>query len=166
MGAQHFGKPLHGLDSGAHGSGVPVCEKELCPEPGTELPEELEIFAHQVSADGIEIGLENVGETGDLVLVEVGPVFQEDPTAVEQNVVLSGAFDCFDFIASDLIDGFVELPHDVEAIEDVKGLGSLFADHAQVGFPHVGADEFKFAAAFFAELVKEAQQRFDGAVRA
>ena len=45
--------------------------------------------------------------------------------------------------------------HDMEAIEDVGHLRSLFGDHVEIVLPHVCADELQGLGALGSELVEE-----------
>jgi hypothetical protein len=51
----------------------------------------------------------------------------------------------------------------VEAVEDVQRLGTVPADHVQVGLPHIRADEFDLSSEFFPHEGEETLEGFDGA---
>jgi hypothetical protein len=50
----------------------------------------------------------------------------------------------------------------MEAVEDVKRLGALFADDLQIRFPHIGADEADLRGEFIADHGEESAKGFDG----
>ena len=50
----------------------------------------------------------------------------------------------------------------MEAVENVQGLGAVFADEFQIGFPHVGADEGDFGDYVPAHGREEPPEGFDG----
>lgn len=79
----------------------------------------------------------------------------------KRTIVLSGAFEAFDFLATDLLEGFVEFLHDMETIQNVKSLRRLFANHIEIGFPHIptmsGAPSYQ--ASFVVEAVLPAEKR-------
>jgi hypothetical protein len=52
----------------------------------------------------------------------------------------------------------------VEAVEDMEGLGAVFADEFQIGFPHIGADEYDFGNYVLAHGGEESLEGFDGSL--
>src|ERR1039458_8381861 len=54
----------------------------------------------------------------------------------------------------------------METIEDVERLGAVLLDEAQIGLPHIRADEFDFGSQFFAEESKELLEGFSRALLA
>ena len=58
----------------------------------------------------------------------------------------------------------VHIGDDVKAVEDMQGLGAVFADEFQIGFPHVGADEGDFGNYVLAHGGEEPLEGFDGSL--
>lgn len=82
-----------------------------------------------------------------------------------ENVLLTIGLELLDLAASDLVNRFVELAHDVEAIKNVQRLWCLFGDDLQVRSLHIAAEELEFGTSFRAELLEELQQRLGLAFR-
>jgi len=52
----------------------------------------------------------------------------------------------------------------VEAVEDMQRLGAVFADQLQIGFPHVGTDEYDFGNYVLSHCGEESLEGFDGSL--
>lgn len=78
---------------------------------------------------------------------EVGAALEETITGVLEDGFVAVGGELSGFLAPDFIDGFAEFFGDVEAVEHVEGGGQLGGDDVEIGFPHVGADNFDFRAA-------------------
>src|ERR1700733_5989441 len=61
-----------------------------------------------------------------------------------------------------VVAGFIHLGDDMKALKDVESVGASLASHAQVGLPHVGADELDFRGEFFPEHGEESLEGFYG----
>jgi hypothetical protein len=59
------------------------------------------------------------------------------------------------FLGTNVVECLVHIGDDVEAIEDMQGLGAVFADERQIGFPHVGTDEYDFGNYVLAQPLDE-----------
>ena len=64
------------------------------------------------------------------------------------------------FAGADLIQRLIHFGHDVEAIEDMQGLGASFPDDLQIRLPHVRTDEGDLGGDFFADDGEEALKGF------
>ena len=64
-------------------------------------------------------------------------------------------------MAPDLVDSLPELLHDVEPVENMKGLRGFFGDHFQIGLPHVAAHEPEPSGALLSEHPEEPKEGFD-----
>jgi hypothetical protein len=53
---------------------------------------------------------------------------------------------------------------DVKAVEDMQRLGAVFPDQFQIGFPHVGTDEYDFGNYVLAHSGEESLEGFDGSL--
>src|SRR5271154_4332994 len=51
----------------------------------------------------------------------------------------------------------------METVEDMDSEGTFLTDDLQIGFPHIGADEYDFGGQFVADDGEEALEGFDGA---
>src|SRR5258708_6824228 len=69
-------------------------------------------------------------------------------------------------LGTDVVECLVHIGDDVEAVEDMQGLGAVFADELQIGFPHVGADEYDFGNYVLAHSGEESLEGFDGSLLA
>src|SRR5262249_58838886 len=66
------------------------------------------------------------------------------------------------FLSADLVEGLVHFGDDMEAVEDMQGLGAFFPDDLEIGLPHVRADEHDFGNDFLAHRREESLEGFDG----
>src|SRR5664280_2825182 len=64
---------------------------------------------------------------------------------------------------ADLIQRFIHLGDDVEAVEDMQRLGTFLANHIQVGLPHIRADELDLRSELLSDDGEETLEGFDGA---
>src|SRR3984893_18347517 len=63
-----------------------------------------------------------------------------------------------------MVERLVHIGDDVEAVEDMQRLRAVFADQLQIGFPHVGADEYDFGNYVLAHSGEESLEGFDGSL--
>jgi hypothetical protein len=54
--------------------------------------------------------------------------------------------------------------YDVKAVEDVQSLGAVFTAQLQIGFPHVGTDEYDLGNYVLAHSGEESLEGFDGSL--
>src|SRR5580700_7665711 len=66
-------------------------------------------------------------------------------------------------IIPELLKGF-HIGDDVKAVEDIQSLGAVFTDQLQIGFPHVGTDEYDFGNYVLAHSGEESLEGFDGSL--
>ncbi len=78
----------------------------------------------------------------------LGPLEQQSAFAFK-NILLAIGLELFDLIKLNLVNCLVELPHDVETIENVQGLWSSSRNDLEVRRPHVAADEMNCSLALF-----------------
>src|SRR5271167_4743323 len=64
---------------------------------------------------------------------------------------------------ADLIQRLIHLGDDVEAVEDMQGLGTFLADHIQVGSPHIRTDELDLRSELLSDDGEETLEGFEGA---
>ena len=157
--AQRADEFLHGGEFAPHGAGAPFLEEPTRPTRTVVLPEGIEGFLEREGADGFEVVFKQVAQFGGLPDGEVGPALEETITGVFEDGFVAVGGELFGFLASDFINGLAEFLGDVEAVEHVEGGGQHPGDDVQVGFPHVGADDFDFRAALGSESLEEAGER-------
>ena len=158
MSPEGFDKFLHGIEFAAHGTGAPLLEEPTCPVWTVILPEPIEGFFEQIGPNGSEVVFEQVLEFGVLPGGEVFRAFKKAVTGSTENGFEAGDFELFGFGTPDFIDGFTEFFDDVETVQDIECGGQHPGDDVEVGFPHVGADDFDPGAALGAEVLEEAGQ--------
>ena len=106
------------------------------------IPEPMELFLEQICLDGTQVHLQQFPQFQPLFLREIRFAFQKTPVAFRQDRVLFFLFQSPCFVGPDLVDGFAEFLHDVEAVENVQRLRQFGGDHLQIWLPHVAANEF------------------------
>src|SRR5258708_34433508 len=67
-------------------------------------------------------------------------------------------------LGTDVVECLVHIGDDVEAVEDMQRLGAVFADELQIGFPHVGADEYDVGNYVLPHGSEESLKGFDGSL--
>ena len=95
---------------------------------------------------------------------EVGPALEETIPGVSEHGFVAVGGELFGFLASDFINGLAEFLGDVEAVEHVESGGQHGGDDVQIGFPHIGTDDFDFRAALGSEGLEETGKRAGVAV--
>ena len=68
------------------------------------------------------------------------------------------------FLGTDVVQCLIHVGDDVKAVEDMQRLGAVFADQLQIGFPHVGTDEYDFGNYVLAHSGEESLEGFDGSL--
>ena len=84
--------------------------------------------------------------------------FEKGPSAIHKDVPLSGGFELGHFHATDLINGLPELPHNVEAVQDIQGLRGFFGNDLQIRWPHIATDELELGRPLLSEHAEEAKK--------
>src|SRR6267142_1916307 len=153
---------LHRLDAGTHGLATPLIEELAGPGWGVVFPQPLEVFLEKIGADGFQVEAEQVTETEFLLAGEIPFALEQAPAGFLQDGLIAGLGHAAVLGGADLVEGLVHFGDDVKAIQDVKGLGALFADDAQVGLPHVRADELNLGSQVWSNEGEESLKRFDG----
>ncbi len=163
---EHPGNLLHRLQVGLQSSGHPVVEELSGGRHLLVLPESLKVFSQEIALDRREVELEQLSQSSSLFLGKVLGPFQEQPPPLFEHILLLGGLELPGFTSPDLVDCLVELPHDVEAVEDVQSVGGLLGNDLEIRRPHVTAHELELCAALLAELPEKAQQCFCPPLRA
>lgn len=152
------------IESGACDFGAPSVEEFGRPSRGAVGPEVLESLDEQESfecAQGAALDLAHAAPLG------AGPVaafFEKDPAHFFEQGIESGGGAGACLLAADGVDGLVELFDDVKAVEDVESLRDEIGGAAEVGLPHVRADEADAAAEVFAHDLEEEIEGALGAI--
>ena len=149
---------LHGGEFAPHGAGAPFPEEPTRPTRTVVLPEGVKGFLEREGADGFEVVFKQVAQFGGLPDGEVGPALEETIPGVFEDGFVAVVGELFGLLASDFINGLAEFLGDMEAVEHVEGGGQHGGDDVQVGFPHVGADDFDFRAALGSEGLEETRK--------
>ena len=156
MSPEGFDKFLHGIELAAHGPGAPLLEEPTCPVWTVILPEPVEGLLEQISPNGSEVVFEQVLEFRVLPGGEVFRAFEEAVTGSAEHGIEAVAFELLGFGAPDFIDCFTEFLDDMETVQDIERGRQHPGDDVEVGFPHVGADDFDPGAALGTEGLEEA----------
>ena len=141
------------------GSIAPLFQIPSSPIRTAISPQHLEGFLEQVGFHALEVVLDDLVESCLLCVGEVFGILCETVLGVLEHLLVALASHPSGFTSADLIKSFVEIGHDVEAIEDVAGLRNLLGDHFQVRLPHVRTDVADLSGAFLSQHPKKAQQR-------
>ena len=84
---------------------------------------------------------------------------EQQPAGVLQDRLLALGLELTSLAGADLVDGFAELLHDMEVIQNTNSLRSSVRDNGQVGLSHVGANHVQACRAVWAEPVEEVLER-------
>ena len=79
MAAQHAGDLLHGLEARAHDLDAPLIQERTGPVNRSVVPEVVKPFPQQHGADGAQVVLHELAQTGALIARLIGWSFQEQP---------------------------------------------------------------------------------------
>lgn len=161
---EHASHLLHRFQVGLQSPGYPVVEELSRGRHLLVLPEPLKVLSQKVALDRREIELEQLSQSGCLLLGKVLRPFQKQPAPLFKDVFLLGCLELSGFTSSDLVNRLVKLPHDMEAVEDVQSVGSLLGNDLEVRRPHITTDELELCASLLTELPEEAKQRFHPAL--
>src|SRR5260370_32418252 len=162
--AQGPGDLLHRLDTRAHDLLAPIVEKPGGPSRRVVLPELLEISFEQIGAHRLEIVAQQIAQPEALWAGEIGLALEDAPPGLFQHWLVTVLGEAAGLGSTCVVEGFVHVGDDVEAIEDVDGFGAAFADDAQVWLPHVRGDEFDAVGYRLADPVEELLETLPGAV--
>jgi len=131
----------HRFDAAAQGALGPDTQERPGPGQGAIAPEVLKGLLEHPSPAGGQLGAEQAPEFVFGVTPDAAAAPEQFPAHALELGGLRTALQAVAFGAAHLIEGVIEVGGDVEAIQDVQRLAHLGGDHAQVGFPHVTADE-------------------------
>src|ERR1700728_4463879 len=92
--------------------------------------------------------------------------FQQAPTRMFQDLLVTGVFDSPRFLATNLVDGLVHLLHHVESIQHMDRLAKFFANDLEIRLPHVAAHEVDAGPRLVGQELKESPQARLGSLRA
>lgn len=162
VGAQHACDLLHRLEARAHCRRAPLLEELTGPGRRGVLPEEVELFREQVSANGAQVAGEEFPELDGLAGGEILHALQQAPARMLQHQggfaeAVAGAH-LAGLLGTHRIDRLVHLGGDVVTVEDIQCVRGALGDHVQVRLPHVRADEADLCAALRAEPQEELAQ--------
>ncbi len=164
MAAQHPSDFLHGGKLRPHRSPTPRVQKLPRPLRRRIRPEQLEVFLQQITPDRAEIVAQQLGQSDVLLGTQVLRALQEQPSCLGQDGLIALGLERPRFLRPDVINGLIQVGHDVEAIQDMNGVAGLFHNDLQVRPPHIATDVLQCLAAFRAEPPEEPQERADGAL--
>jgi hypothetical protein len=150
----------HGFDSSAHGIAAPVIDESSGAGWQGECPEMLKGFFEQVGANAAEVHLHQVLEADPLLAGQVARTLEEDPFGLGEDGLFASGKEAMKFQAPNLIHRFVEVRHDVEAVQNVERIWCVGGNGVEVRFPPITANKSEFVASLFAKPDKEAIDRF------
>src|ERR1017187_3129551 len=162
--AWRTGDLLQGFDPGSHSLAAPLVEELAGPGGLTIFPELLKGFLQKVGTDGLEVVAEEIAQSEVLVGTEVLAAAEQQPAGFPEDWGAALTFHAAGFLGTDVVPCLVHIGDDVEAVEDMQGFGAVFADELQIGFPHVGADEYDLGNYVFAHSGEESLEGFDGSL--
>ncbi len=162
MPAQGADKFLHGLQAAAHGPRAPLLEKPAGPVGAPVIPENVKGLLEEIGPHGLEITMKQIGELFVLLGSEVLSSFEETVASPFQERLKAPLFERFGLVLAHLIDGLVEFLGDVEAVENVQGVGQFFGDDLEVGLPHIAAYDLDVLAALPAQAAEDLEQGLGG----
>src|ERR1039457_5742726 len=93
-----------------------------------------------------------------MFLIEVFWSFQKQPATIQEDIFLLLSLEQHDLASAYLVNRFIELLHDMEAIKDVQSVWCLFLDYLEIWWPHIATDIFEILTALFAKFMKEPEQ--------
>ena len=161
MAAQHAGDFFHGRQLRPHRSSTPPVQKLSRPIRRDIRPEKLEVFLQQITPHRAEIVPQQLGQTDVLLGTQVLRAFQEQPLRLRQDRLIAFGLERPRFLRPHFVDGFVQMGHDVEPIQDMNGMAGLFRNHLQVRSPHIATNIVQRVAAVPTEPPEEPQERSD-----
>ena len=164
MATQHASHLLHRGKLGAHGSCTPGIQKLPSPIRRRIRPEKLEVFLQQITPHRAEIVTQQLGQTDFLLGTQVLRALQEQPPRLRQDGLIALGLERSGFLRAHVINGLVQMGHNVEPIQDMNGLAGLFRNDLQVWPPHVTTDILQRLAMLRAEPPEESQERSDGSL--
>jgi hypothetical protein len=99
------------------------------------FPELLKGFLEKVGTDGLEVVAEEIAQLEVLVGAEILAAAEQWPTGFPEDRGAALAFHPAGFLGTDVVQCLVHIGDDVKAVEDMQGLGAVFADEFQIGSP-------------------------------
>jgi len=124
--AERAGDFLHGLNAGAHSLPAPLIEELARPRRRVVFPELLEGFPEKVGSDGLEVVAEEIAESELLFVFEILTAFEQQPAGFLEDRVAALASHAARFLGAHLVKRLVHIGEDMEAVEDMQSLGSIF----------------------------------------
>ena len=160
----HPGNLLHGLDARTQRRRAPGIQELPGPSGRLVGPQLLEVFLQQIGADAFEVIAEQLFESPLLGGGEILGALQEAPAGLLQHRLAALAGQCPRLLGAHVVQGVIHLGDDVKPIQDVDGLGTALPDHADIGPPHVRADEFDARAGLRPQHGEEPLEGLHGAL--
>jgi len=134
------------------------------PRRRTIFPELLKGFLQKVGADGFEIVAKEIAQPEVLVGAKVLTATEQQPAGFPEDWGAALTSHAAGFFGTDVVQCLVHIGDDVKAVEDMQRLGAVFTDQLQIGFPHVGTDEYDFGNYVVAHSGEESLEGFDGSL--
>ena len=143
--AEHAGDFAHGLDPAAESALTPDIQEGSGPSERAVAPEVLEgLFEHPSPAGG-QLAVQEAQQFAFGFATDAAAAAEQFPTHAFEAVGLGPAVQSAVLGPAHFVDRLVEMRGNVEAIQDVQGVRDLGGEDAQVGLPHVAADEAQTA---------------------
>lgn len=117
-------------------------------------------FFEQVGANASEVHFDQILEADSLFAGQVARTLEENPFGLGEDGLSASGKEAMKFHAPNLIDRFVEVRHDVEAVQHVERIWCVGSDGVEVRLPHITADKPECVAALRAEPSEKAVNRF------
>ena len=161
---QGTGDFFEGIEVASGNFLAPCIEELCCPSWRTVGPKVLESFDQEEGTQGSQGRAFDGTHAVTLTLGPVAALFQKGPAHLFEQRIEASLSAGAGFFTSDVVNGFVELLDDVEAVENVKNIGQEISGTVEVGFPHVGAKEADAATEILAKDLEEEIEGGFGAV--
>lgn len=149
-----FCQPLEGGQPTCTGQLTPILQRPLGPVQGAEREDGSELFLEHIGRCQRLVGFHESSELLLSAAVEIVPVAQ-DEEAVPLKKLAPSATGLTPLTAPDLVDGLVDIHHQVEAIINDVGIGKPLADGRLIGPCTVNAHRTDAGALRVAEFFKE-----------
>src|SRR5665213_684019 len=141
MSAHRAGEFLHRFDSRSQGLGAPRIQEFAGPDGRVVFPELLELFLQKVGTHALQVVANQIAQLDALQVSEVLGALEQAPAGSFEQRLITFLRHAARLDGPHIVECEVHLGDDMEAIEDVEGMGAMLLDQVQVGLPHVRADE-------------------------
>ena len=86
----------------------------------------------KVGTDGLEVVAEEIAQPEVLVGAEILAAAEQQPTGFPEDWSAALTFHAAGLLGTDVVQCLVHIGDDVEAVEDMQGLGAVFADELKM----------------------------------